>query len=52
MGRLRLSPWKEEDLEPVAATNLNPSDMESFPGLSTCEESDLNFEPKNRLWHF
>jgi RimJ/RimL family protein N-acetyltransferase len=38
--RLRLRPWREEDLEPLAALNANPRVMEHFPGCLSRQESE------------
>jgi len=38
--RLRLRPWREEDLAPFAALNADPEVMRYFPGLLGREESD------------
>ncbi len=38
-ARLLLRDWKDEDLEPFAALNLDPAVREFFPSLETREES-------------
>jgi RimJ/RimL family protein N-acetyltransferase len=38
-SRLRLRPWRAEDLEPFAAMNADPRVMEFFPAAQTREES-------------
>lgn len=40
--RLILRPWKEEDLEPFARLNADPSVREFFPSVLTREESDAS----------
>jgi ribosomal-protein-alanine N-acetyltransferase len=37
--RLRLRPWREEDLEPLASLNTDPRVMEHFPGCLSRQES-------------
>ncbi|HYT76243.1 MAG TPA: GNAT family N-acetyltransferase [Vicinamibacterales bacterium] len=37
--RLRLRPWRDEDLEPFAALNADPRVREFFPSLQTYRES-------------
>jgi ribosomal-protein-alanine N-acetyltransferase len=39
-ARLRLRPWREEDLAPFAALNADPQVMEFFPKTLTRAESD------------
>jgi ribosomal-protein-alanine N-acetyltransferase len=38
--RLRLRPWRDEDLDPFAALNADPRVREHFPNLLTRSESD------------
>ena len=38
-ARLRLRPWRDEDLEPFAALNADPRVREFFPSLQTHQES-------------
>ena len=38
--RLRLRPWRDEDLEPFAALNVDPRVMEHMPAPLTRKESD------------
>jgi RimJ/RimL family protein N-acetyltransferase len=38
-ARLRLRPWRDEDLEPFAAPNADPRVREFFPSLQTHQES-------------
>jgi ribosomal-protein-alanine N-acetyltransferase len=38
--RLRLRPWRDEDLEPLAALNADPTVMEHFPGCLSRRESE------------
>lgn len=38
-ARLRLRPWRDEDLEPFAALNADPRVREFFPSLQTRPES-------------
>src|SRR5262249_55142221 len=38
-ARLQLRPWRDEDLEPFAALNVDPRVREFFPSLQTYEES-------------
>ncbi len=40
--RLRLRPWRDDDLEPFAALNADPRVMEYFPALLDRTESDAN----------
>jgi RimJ/RimL family protein N-acetyltransferase len=42
--RLRLRPWREEDLEPLAALNADPRVMEHFPGCMSPRESEAMAE--------
>jgi RimJ/RimL family protein N-acetyltransferase len=37
--RLRLRPWRDDDLEPYAALNADPKVREFFPSLQTWQES-------------
>lgn len=39
-ARLRLRPWRQEDLPQFAAMNADPRVMEHFPKVLTSEESD------------
>lgn len=39
-ARLRLRPWRPEDLPPFAAMNADPRVMEHFPKILTSEESN------------
>ena len=44
--RLRLRQWRESDRDPFAAMNTDPSVMEFFPALISCQSSDASID----LW--
>jgi RimJ/RimL family protein N-acetyltransferase len=50
-SRLRLRPWRNEDLGPYAALNADPRVREFFPSLQTPQESAESMQVIRDHWH-
>ena len=48
--RLLLRPWRDEDLEPLAAMNADPHVMEHFPGIMSRNASDAQMDRFRAHW--